>query len=174
MSSFSVTVKLCKDPDTGSPWLQVPHVSFRCFCAPALCFLTHTLVSVLKWAGSHQATEISTKIALDPFAGRQSHCCPPPCTPSTGMGSQLYNILCPGSLGTFADTFYSKKTPNHLNEIQINHYHITWYWREKSSKLFLFTSAYQFRQLQNWKILPLHCSFFSSFLLLGMWVKQLS
>lgn len=110
MTSFSVTVTLCKDPDTGSPWLHLPHVSSWRGCAPA----PHSLLT--PWCLS------STRVSWQPPSRWDFYPnCPRsfqweweavpllPTTPNTGMGSQLYSMFCPGSLSTFYRHIVHKK-----------------------------------------------------------------
>lgn len=173
MTSFSVTVMLCKDPDTGSPWLHLPHVSSQRGCAPA----PHSLLTPWCLSSTHVSWQPPSRWDFYPNCPRsfqwEWEAVPLlPTTPNTGIGSQLYSMFSPGSLSTFTDTLYIKNTQVRY---RWNIIIITWYWRENSSKLFLFTSVYQFTQLQNWKALPIYYfSVFPLFVLLWRQVKELS
>lgn len=172
MTSFSVMVKLCKDPDTGSPWLLLPHVSSQHGRAPAPCSL-HCHPAACPDPAEQAVTSLP-----DFYQNRPG--CPGHEEDKTGGCSwplhlrglaRLCSMLGPASSGTL-QARYTKKTC----------YHIVLYGRQKSSTLFLFRSVHQFRELQNKKAFPSQClplHYFNSkiriipFLLLGMRVTGL-
>lgn len=135
MTSFTTTVKLCKDPATGSSWLHLPHVSSQRGCAPALCSLC-CCPTVSHPSRHSPASHIATKptvFNLVRWAGGRPWL----------LSIPWPMALVQESSGTFADTFSMEKVRCH-----------TVLYRRQKSELFLFTSVYQFRQLWNQKVFP--------------------